>query len=902
MPCLAESTILRFVEQSLSPTESNAVEEHVDVCPRCRKLLLDVAQGIETPSAVAAPTPADSFTTASEPSLGPRPGTAINERYLVLEMLGMGGMGRVYSAYDRQLDRKIALKFLRHEQDDGYEQLLREAKALAKLSHPNVIVVYDVGRAYDQTYMAMEFVDGPTVKTWLSKVRPNTQRIIEVFLDAGGGLAAAHRAGLIHRDFKPENVLIGSDDRVRVTDFGLARPLRLVAAKTSKTQDEEALVAPSEALNVSTRLEGTPLYIAPERFAGKPSDARSDQFAFCVSLYEALYGEYPFLFDSAQQLPAALTEGRVRPVSKGSRVPARVRAVLLKGLSPDPSLRFESMDALLGALRGIQRRTWLAQVVVLVLLIGIGAAAVSHAYSNAEAAPPMCQGAERNLMGVWDDGRKSAMESAFLSTKLPYAESSWKTVRDVMDHYATKWLATHRETCLATRMYGEQSEEVLDRRTACLNGQLVQFRVLSQALVDIKSDAIAKAPKALEQLGEPAICASMEIVHTQTLPFRNEQMREQVEGIRARIAKADVLYELGRAKELGDEFQAIKKEADAIDYLPLQAEVGLFLGRVFKQQKGPDEIRRILQDGLYAAEAGRHERTALKIWLLLGSLSIWHDARYDDAEVSLNHAEAYLQRVDGNVEKLELLMHRSALRRAQARLPEALAAAEQGMAHAEKAFGPNSTHLAHASKELGINLHLSHQYKSSREALKRSIEITERALGPDHPLMSGLFMNYGNILAEQDPEYQEEAIAALRRAVEITKASGGLRYSSALSALAYVLISAKQYEEGLGSLDQAIGLYDKLVSASYPDRALDQSYRGVALVGLGRYDEGCAAFSKAVELATNSSAFKVFAQNLLAHAQESLAPCPKKICKDTLASVQSKLAVVKSTSSKGEQP
>ena len=275
-------------------------------------------------------------------------------RYMVISQLGAGAMGIVIAAFDPELDRKVALKLLK-VRDDGLvrtarKRLQREAQSLAKLAHPNVVAVHDVGVYAGQLFVAMEFVEGQTLSEWMREaVQPRPwQQVLEVFMAAGRGLTAAHENGLIHRDFKPDNVMIGADGRVRVMDFGLARGDE---APTGEERAELiAMKTPVEQLTRTGALMGTPGYMALEQFEGGTIDARCDQFGFCVALYEALYGERPFEGESIGQLVTALIDGEIKAPPRGTKVPAWLREVVRRGLAKDPQARHPSMQALLDAL------------------------------------------------------------------------------------------------------------------------------------------------------------------------------------------------------------------------------------------------------------------------------------------------------------------------------------------------------------------------------------------------------------------------------------------------------------------------------------------------------------------------------------------------------------------------
>ena len=303
-------------------------------------------------------------------------------RYVILSRLGAGAMGVVYAAHDLHLGRKVAVKVLRHDENapDNAERarvrLLREARALAKLSHPNVVAVHDVGTLPDGIFIAMEFVPGKTLQQWLRE-EPRTQaQILTAFLDAGAGLAAAHAAGIVHRDFKPQNVLVGEDGRVRLLDFGLARKTA-DAIKSPERSGIRAVGPTLMDLNVTDEGEvlGTPAFMAPEQFMGEGVSPATDQFAFCVALYRALYGQRPFEGDALPELAAAVLEGHVTPAPRGVRIPARVRSALLRGLAVKPEDRFPSMDALLAELRAAAtpKRWRVAAIAAAVLAVAVGA-------------------------------------------------------------------------------------------------------------------------------------------------------------------------------------------------------------------------------------------------------------------------------------------------------------------------------------------------------------------------------------------------------------------------------------------------------------------------------------------------------------------------------------------------
>jgi eukaryotic-like serine/threonine-protein kinase len=362
--CLHEDTVIDFVEHQLPRSEVERVKLHIADCGVCRRIVAEAAMyvvgdGPPTRTRVIE-TDADetsliervtsaALSSACEVPLVPK--TAVG-RYVVNEVVGSGGMGIVYRAQDPQLDRSVALKLIRPDRpmdEDTELRLLGEARAMAQLSHPNVVHVYDAGAYERRLFIAMEFVEGGTLNRWLHDKSPPWTEVLDTLIEAGRGLGAAHRANLVHRDFKPSNVLMGSDHRPRVTDFGLALNMEDAASSSSSTRSR-----PGGRI-LRTMFAGTPAYMAPEQYLGEPVDARTDQFSFCVTLFEALFGERPFAGTTRDAIRARMLKGEVREPPASSGVPAALRDAILRGLRADRSERYPAMEALIDDLAA--RRT-----------------------------------------------------------------------------------------------------------------------------------------------------------------------------------------------------------------------------------------------------------------------------------------------------------------------------------------------------------------------------------------------------------------------------------------------------------------------------------------------------------------------------------------------------------------
>lgn len=462
--CFSESTAAALCSGGLTAPEMAVVETHMDTCSDCADFVGLLAQA-ET----------------DETAWGGHQAALFVGRYLLLTPAGNGTMGQVYKAYDPQLERTVAIKLLR---DDGSAQsasrLLSEARVMAKLSHANVVAVHDSGSHEGQVFLAMDYVDGMNLREFLAVGNCTTSEILKLFVDAGRGLAAAHKEGIVHRDFKPDNLLVRKDGVALVTDFGLSRP-QLDARAALPGPLADVLETPE--LTQTGVLVGTPLYMSPEQLRGGAATARSDQFAFAVALYHALCGQRPF----AGSTPAALLshiERDTMEFKKNSAVPGHIQQALLRALSPEPASRFPNMETLLSVLQRAPRGQYLPWVVAAVLVFAVLGAWLLSSFSPDT---DSCSNASQYLAGTWDPTTRQQAHGQVQAIAHPDVDEIWQHTATAIDHYADQWTAMHTATCHATREQQQPAEvyavrmECLSQRQRALSGLVQELGQLQPA-------------------------------------------------------------------------------------------------------------------------------------------------------------------------------------------------------------------------------------------------------------------------------------------------------------------------------------------------------------------------------------------------------------------------------------
>jgi len=694
-----------------------------------------------------------------EPAEGPLGRGAAVGRFVVLYRVGSGGMGVVYAAYDPELDRKVALKLLRRAAaDEAARQRQRlEAKSMARLSHPNVVTVYDVGEHDGHTYIAMEFVEGANLDDWL-RLDPDRpwQEALALFLEAGRGLAAAHEAGLVHNDFKPGNVLITGDGRALVSDFGLA------AMEAREAGDDEA-----------PAVGGTPAYMAPERRAGAPADARSDQFSFCVALYRALYRRPP-------SSPGPDDGALARPAGTG--VPRWLHRALARGLSTDPAARFASIADLLAAIDLARRRrrrglAVAAALPVAALLIGYQASRMVR--------PSPCPLATDRLEAVWGPDQRDALRSALTAADPRLGAATFERVAAALDDYGGRWLAMRRDVCEATHVRGEQSEALLDARMVCLDARLDEIRGVTRVLADASPEDVEGAVTLVGALTHLGRCADVLTLSAIVPMPADPGVRAEIERLRAWLEEAGLRVKFGQAVDL-DEVRAAMEKARVLGYAPLESKALGLEGLIHKSQPLDPRMAMVrFEEALRAAVASRDLVLQAQLYAHLVETAALEVGDPELARKWAGYAEASLRALGPGQEytKGQLEMTFGNLAWMEGRYDDAYRFLKAAVASQEAAWGVDSIYVNRALHDLAIvAAELPEHQAEAVPLLRRVVRLIETQLGDRHPYLIPTLGNLAGLVAIEGDLHA--ALAAAERAVEVAEESRGEDHG----ALAFPLI------------------------------------------------------------------------------------------------------------------
>jgi serine/threonine-protein kinase len=673
-----------------------------------------------------------------------------------------------------------------------------------------------------------------------------------VYLGAGHGLAAAHEAGLVHRDFKPENVLVGRDERARVTDFGLAR-----ASASPTTEVPRNLSLPPGALDSPLTLHGTllgtPRYMAPELLRGEAADARSDVFAFCVALYEALYGQHPFAGATQAESIQNQREGRARPPPMNSPVPAWVERPLMQGLRADPAQRPESMRALVAELEDdpeVRRRLRRRVVLVAALMSTLSALIVGGVVMTTERRP-QCERLERQLHGVWDDGVRKRVRNAFLDTRLSYAQDSFTRVSELLDGYKAEWVKLRGEVCTASLGTEQPPPAWVAWGTECLERRREQLRTLTTEVLarDMDAEHLAQAVTAAQSLSPLAPCRDIKAMSAAVPPPEDPALRAQVEALRARMDRLETLRlagQYGEALESGAEWL---REVEQVGYPRLRAQAYHQMAKLKESVGKYADAEDLARQAIPLAAKSKDLVLVAQAWTMLVKQVGWRQGRYPEAMGLMLALESAVDCADDDETRAEALNTQAVTYQRMGQYEEARLKHESALELRQKALGAEHPLVAASYNNLGIVLAEMGQYEEARASYDRALQLRRKTQGKDHPLVALSYSNLGTVLSELGRH--EEARDMYEHALAIRKKSLGLEHpdvATSLTNLGVALTELGRYSEALKMQEDALALRQKLLGPEHPELATPLINLAGALRGLRRYAEARTHLERALAL------------------------------------------------------
>ncbi len=779
-------------------------------------------------------------------------------RDILLRELARGGGGIVYSAFDPELDRKVAIKLIHSGTGDSAQEsrfrLLREAQAMARLDHPNVIPVHDVGTYAPQdlriddgrkadipergVFVVMELADGTDLREWLG-ARPRSWReVVAVFRDAAAGLVAAHGAGLVHRDFKPSNVMIGPDGRVRVLDFGLARAVGSPsdAGDRRRGEGDDTLATPITGHGV---VVGTPAYMSPEQHRGATVDERSDQYSFCAALYEGVYGRLPFPQRTLAELREAKEAGAFsrRPEA---RVPRWLDRLLATGLAARPEDRHASMAALheeLGRSRGRALR-WGA-----VAIVGIGA--IGAVWIGAAEDP--CAGVERELAGIWDADVRGRVEAAFLDTGVSYAEQAARTVGDDLDRYVAQWIETRVRVCEAEFAEGGANTAETARAMLCLDRRVTRVGGLTQLFAGADAKIVESAAAAVADLPPIETCAQPRAGADAGAgaPSDDELLAVEAEIARSVALNHAVRYDpaLERARSAVEMAQRVGE--------PLMLGRALDqLARVHSSRAEYEEAEKAARAAVEAAERGLDGELAVTCLVRLAFVVGVGLSRYGEGLQLVDFAAARaegLQLDDGT--RRHLLVTRARVHERGGQFEKGLADLQQALVIEEASAVERPTVVADILNNIGVAYDRLGDYPKALSYYERVLA-ERRVLGDGHPDVGNALGNVG--IALSSVGRFEDAVKTLQEGLAVTAAALGEEHPSTAwieSNLGAVYLQLGRYEEAEARVRAATRARERVLGPDHPITALSYGSLSHVLLERGHPDDALELAAREVAIA-----------------------------------------------------
>ncbi len=846
----------------------------------------------------------DATTPASAPptvELGP--GTKIG-RYAILERVGAGGMGVVYSAYDPELDRRVAIKLLAPDVigEESRLRLLREARAMARLSHPNVVPVYDAGTVDGRVFVAMEFVQGVTLREWLEDETRAWTEVLETMRRAALGLHTAHEAGLVHRDFKPDNVMVGDDGRVRVLDFGLARsasPDGLVEARHVTTGSDVSATGvgtSQKSLSVPITSDGamlgTPAYMPPEQLEGRTVDARTDQWSFCVTLYEALYGARPFAGDTVAAFVLSMHNDGIEPPPDTSPVPQSVFAAIARGLELEPDARHPTIAALLDAL---ELPTRSRRPLVPIAAVGLAAVVGGGWWWSAEREDDACEARMLAASEIWSADARRAGADAFERSAARYGAEAWERASGRVSEYVAAWSQEAERAC---RSAGPGTAEIDALRSRCLDARLRTLTSLVETFSNANDEVVRGAVAAAFQLPELEACADVPGLLATVRPPEDPALQAELERLAVALEDAASFelsgdYAEGRRRAL-----AVVERARELAYDPFTAQA-LRTQASFAVRQGEYEAARALyveaferaataRDDAGAAEASAQLLVvigsdlqipaAADTWTTVGATMLeraglseqapeagFHNAvgnvafsqgDYERALVEFSTARDLWEALPGDypIDMGFVLSNIGAVLTTLGRYDEAREQHLRALQIREETFGPRHPDVAMSLGNLGILAYSTGDMAAARDYQERALAIKRAVLPPRHLSLAATAINLGLILERVGDV--EGAVEFFEEAVEIRTASLGPEHADVGIAMGN-LADAYRHQGGRNEEAEALQrgaleIQRKALGGEHAAVAGSLQNLSVLMLEMGRPDEAKPLIEEALEIFTKA--------------------------------------------------
>jgi eukaryotic-like serine/threonine-protein kinase len=802
--------------------------------------------------------------------------------FVVQRVLGHGAMGLVVLAHDRELDRPVAIKLLLNAGSEAASaRLLREAQATARLTHPNVVAVHRVGTFEGQIYLVMEYVEGGTLRHHATKPGQTWQQIVESYVQAGRGLAAAHAAGFVHRDFKPDNVLVGHDGRVRVTDFGLVTPVAAVAGPTQTAGrgvwDEAAQLDPNARLTQSGAVLGTPAYMAPEQFGLGDADPRADQFSYCVSLFEALFGVRPFAGATAANVYVAIQAGRIAQVSR-HRVPAPLYAAIVRGLQFDPSKRWPSMDPLLQALDIRATKTGTSPVVVSLAVTGavvVLAGGPATYWLTRSSMERLCSDPGAEVAELWNDDVRSKLQVALQRSERPDLDVLTPLVTARIDEFVETWTGMHEAACEATIVRKEHSEHVLSLRHACLARSAVELEAVIEILGESKETRmLAAAPGVLDVLTPLLRCGDINALEREGI---EHEPSDDERAVLRELVRTEAMMTAGFREASQSMLADVIESAQVLDDRRAAARAHLLRAQLRHVMDDPSGAVVAAREAIgFATQARAHDlEAAARVIVLYSALpddTFAHRAhsliaeatdaagrakddltmarlraatalayfQLDDqptAETNMAQALGFYEDLEDRfwAERCAARILRASMLTGQRRWDEAVGEAERARTIAVTGLGPEHPYVALALGVRGRAEGLAGELERAMATLLEAREQWTRAYGPEH---HGLVVIEGRIgaLAHQlghidaALEHVTRSLALLERVESVP----GLQRAQLLDRLADLLVRVGRPAEAAAALKEAVAIYTRTHGKDHAEVVMATQRLDEILSGLDR--------------------------------------------------------------------